>query len=89
MQLNPETNLKVRALLYVIGCGGLIHLTTLLVIAITKGQASYFNPLNAVDIDQLWEGSRHSVIAFVGGWIIFGLMVHIVYRVLKNRNGGK
>ena len=85
MKLNPEHNVRLRALLYVIGCGGLVHLTTLLILAITKHDAAYFHPLYTIDVDQLWPGSRHNRFIYVSGWLLFAATIYGVYRWLSRR----
>lgn len=84
MSINPEKNLKVRAILYVIGVGGLIHLTSLLILAISKQDLNYFNPLYTVDIDQLWKGINDNYLIYAGGWIAFALAIFFVYKILDN-----
>lgn len=86
MIINPEKNPRTRAVLYVIGVGGLIHLITLLVIAITKGDLNYFHPLYTVDIDQLWQGSHNNYIVYVGGWLVFFTLIYFVHKAIKKEH---
>lgn len=82
MTFNPEKNLKIRAVLYVIGVGGLIHLSTLLILAISKQDLDYFSPLYTVDIDQLWSGVNNNYFIYISGWLIFFSAITIVYKLL-------
>lgn len=84
MSINPEKNLKIRAALYVIGVGGLIHLSSLLILAISKQDLNYFNPLYTVDIDQLWKGINDNYLIYACGWIVFALAIIFVYRILDS-----
>lgn len=84
MSINPEKNLKIRAALYVIGVGGLIHLTSLLILTISKQDLNYFNPLYTVDIDQLWKGVNDNYLIYTSGWIVFTLAIIFVYRILDS-----
>jgi hypothetical protein len=83
MSLNPEKNKKVRALLYVIGCGGLAHLTTLLILAVIRRDAAYFHPLYTIDADQLWPSSHGNWFVYITGWLIFGLLIYAAYRLIQ------
>lgn len=83
MTINPEKNKKVRALLYVIGCGGLAHLLTLLVLAITKGDAAYFHPLYTIDADQLWPSSHGNWFVYISGWALFAALIYLAYRLIS------
>jgi len=81
--LNPERNPRTRAILYVIGAGGFLHLTTLLVIAIVRHKKEYFNPFYTVDIDQLWSGAHDSNVWYVIGWLAFFILIYGVYRLIS------
>ncbi len=83
MSINPEKNPLVRATLYVVGAGGVIHLVTLFILAIVKQDAHYFNPLYTVDIDQLWSGARENYFVYVIGWIVFFSAIYLLSRFLK------
>lgn len=85
MSINPEKNLKVRAVLYVVGTGGIIHLLTLFILAITKDDPHYFNPLYTVDIDQLWSGAKENYFVYFMGWAVFVAGIYCVYRLLESQ----
>lgn len=85
MQWNPDKNPLIKAVLYVIGVGGLIHLVSLLTIAIVRQDAAYFHPLYAVDVDQLWPGVHGNWLIYVAGWLIFAAVIALVYRSLRRR----
>lgn len=84
-RFNPETNRVLRAFLYVVGCGGIIHLLTLLLLAIQQKNAQYFNPFYTVDIDRLWPKLVNNWIAYIIGWLIFIAAIYTVYRLLNRR----
>jgi hypothetical protein len=88
IQLNPEENPRLRAMLYVIGCGGLVHLSTLLILAVVKRDAAYFHPLYTIDVDQLWPASRNSWLVYITGWLVFFGLIYFVTYLLR-RTGGK
>jgi hypothetical protein len=83
MSINPEKNKKIRALLYVIGCGGLAHLLTLLVLAISRRDAAYFHPLYTIDADQLWPSSHGNWVVYVAGWLVFTGLIYTAYRLIQ------
>jgi hypothetical protein len=83
--LNPEKNKKVRAALYVIGCGGMIHLVALLFIAITRRDAHYFNPLYTIDVDQIWTAASNNWLVYGAGWLVFFSLIYSVYRWLLRK----
>lgn len=85
-RLNPETNLVTRSLLYVIGIGGLLHFASLLIIAIKSDNSAYFNPLLAVDFDRVFPSLRDNPLTFFGGWLLLGILVYLMYRVLRRYN---
>jgi hypothetical protein len=84
-KINPEHNPVTRAMLYVIGCGGLVHLITLLTLAIIKKNAVFFNPLYTIDVDQIWPAARHNPFVYTLGWVGFFLTIYVVYRTLRKR----
>lgn len=86
INLNPEKNKKVRAVLYVIGIGGLLHLATLLTLAIVRRDAAYFHPLYTIDADQLWPSSHGNWLVYVTGWLVFGLLIWAAYRLIQRRD---
>lgn len=82
-KLGPENNLAVRATLYLIGIGGLVHFTTLFIVAIKEHNWVWFNPLFAVDIDRVFPGLKNNFLTFFGGWIAMAVGVWMVYKILK------
>jgi hypothetical protein len=84
--LNPENNSFVRAVLYVVGIGGFMHLTVLLIFAITKQQNGFFNPLFAIDFDRVFPTLINNPFTFFGGWVVFGLAIFVVYTLLSKDN---
>lgn len=84
-RFNPETNRGIRAVLYVVGGGGIIHLLTLLLLSIQRKDFQYFNPFYTVDIDQLWPKLVNNLLAYIAGWLIFAVGIYTVYRLLKRR----
>lgn len=86
MSINPEKNKKVRALLYVIGIGGLVHLATLLTLSIVKGDPKYFHPLYTIDVDQLWGATDGNWFVYITGWLVFGGLVYLAYRLITRRD---
>lgn len=85
-KINPENNLFTRAVLYVIGCGGLIHLTTLFTISIIRRNASYFNPFYTIDVDQIWPAVSNNVALYILGWVTFFSIIYAIYSILKKRS---
>ncbi len=84
--LSPENNRKTRAIFYVIGGGGILHLISLFILAVIHRKAAYFNPLYTVDIDQLWPAARNNFAVYVLGWVFFVLLIIAVYKlILKKR----
>jgi hypothetical protein len=81
-KLNPEKNIYMRSLLYAIGIGGLLHLLTLMVLAIKEGNLIWFNPLFAVDVDKVFPGLKSNPLSFIGGWLILIVIVFGVKRFL-------
>lgn len=85
MSINPEKNKKVRAVLYVIGIGGLTHLSVLLTIAILRRDPAYFHPLYTIDADQLWPSSHGNWLVYVSGWLLFFGLIYLMYRFITRR----
>lgn len=85
MNLNPEKNKKIRAVLYVIGCGGFLHLLTLLTLAVIRRDAAYFHPLYTIDADQLWPSSHGNWLVYISGWLIFAVFIYLTYRLITRR----
>ena len=84
-QLNPERNIKVRSVLYVIGAGGTLHLLTLLCLSIIKRDIHFFNPFYTVDIDQIWPATRDNMVLYAIGWAGFAVIIALTYAILKRR----
>lgn len=85
-RLNPEKNALVRSTLYVIGIGGFIHLSTLLLIAIVRQDYTYFNPFYAVDIDQLLPSVKRSIWLFIFGWISTMMAIYTIYKKINRKS---
>jgi hypothetical protein len=86
-KLNPEKNLLVRAVLYLVGIGGALHFTTLFIIAIKEHNWVWFNPLFAVDVDRVFPSLKNTYLTFFGGWLAMALGVWVIYKILqKSKN---
>lgn len=81
-RLNPERNLKIRAMLYVIGIGGFSHLSILLILSITKGKSELFNPANTIDLEKIFPRIVSNPFTYALGWLIFFGLIFLVYRIL-------
>lgn len=84
--MNPETNPKLRALLYTISISGSIHLIVLFLTGIKNQDISYFNPMFAIDFDELYPEAATSTLFFILGWVIFALWVFLIYKYVTSKS---
>ena len=81
-KINPENNLKTRALLYGVGIGGILHLLSLLVVAIIKHNSSWFNPLFTIDAEKVFPNLQNNFVTFWAGWALFVTFLYLIFLVL-------
>ncbi len=89
MSINPENNLKVRSVLYVIGTMGFIHLVALLISSIIKGDGAIATELFAMDYDKTLPEFLSHPLLYSLGWIVFFSSIYLVYRYLNKKSTQK
>lgn len=82
-EINPEKNHVFRAFIYLIGFGGILHLATLLIVALEKHNFIWFNPLFAVDLEKIFPGTINNPLTFFGGWALFASGGFVIYKVIR------
>lgn len=85
MNLNPETNPKVRAVLYGIGTAGFAHITTMFLLAIIKKRPEFTSPMFLLDLDLLLPNLKTNPLAYLAGWLVLVTIIYTAYRLITRR----
>jgi hypothetical protein len=82
-KMDPEKSPILRAGLYAVGIGGIIHFSVLFVVAIIEDNFIWFNPLFAIDLDRIYPWLKHNALTFFGGWAFLAVSGFLIYKILK------